>query len=391
MSVFRSRGAASRRGPAFSVLLAALAALLFSSGASAEQLRFATGSAPNSIGGLSAEQFAKSLKEHSGGDLTAKVYMMSLLSFAEMSGGVEKGMTDIGSMIYPYFPSEYPRTNLVAELTMLTDLMGAPKSLSNHAYAGAVSEFVFEHCPECVAEWEAHDHVFSGGSAASPYYFLCNKPVDTLKDLSDKRVRVGGAQWARAAEALGATPVTMSVNEIYEGLSQGAVDCTMQAAAELISFNLMEVTTDITLGAPLGIYGGLSLSTNRKVWQGLTEAQRKALLHAAADSNAHTTWGYRIDDERALKEAKEKGIAMHEADDAMVTTAEQFIEKDMETIAANYQKKYGVDDAAEMIATFRPLLEKWMTLVKDVDSSEALADLYWNEIYSKVDVSQYGL
>ncbi|ERS14200.1 hypothetical protein Q668_11040 [Alcanivorax sp. PN-3] len=32
-----------------------------------------------------------------------------------------------------------------------------------------------------------------------------------------------------------------------------------------------------------------------------------------------------------------------------------------------------------------------MDLVQGIDSTEALADRYWEEVYSKVDVSQYGL
>lgn len=40
---------------------------------------------------------------------------------------------------------------------------------------------------------------------------------------------------------------------------------------------------------------------------------------------------------------------------------------------------------------FRPVLERWVDLVQGIDSAEALADRYWEEVYSKVDVSQYGL
>ncbi len=40
---------------------------------------------------------------------------------------------------------------------------------------------------------------------------------------------------------------------------------------------------------------------------------------------------------------------------------------------------------------FLPILERWVDLVQGIDSAEALADRYWEEVYSKVDVSQYGL
>jgi hypothetical protein len=37
------------------------------------------------------------------------------------------------------------------------------------------------------------------------------------------------------------------------------------------------------------------------------------------------------------------------------------------------------------------MLEKWIDLVDGVKTPEALADLYWNEAYSKVDVDTHGL
>jgi len=43
-----------------------------------------------------------------------------------------------------------------------------------------------------------------------------------------------------------------------------------------------------------------------------------------------------------------------------------------------------------MIAAFRPLLQRWATLIQDVESPDQLADLYWTEVFSKVDPSTYG-
>ena len=39
----------------------------------------------------------------------------------------------------------------------------------------------------------------------------------------------------------------------------------------------------------------------------------------------------------------------------------------------------------------RPLVKKWLELTADIDSTDALADLYWREVQSKVDVDRYGL
>ena len=47
---------------------------------------------------------------------------MSLLNLAEMSDGVRDGIADIGNVLTPYFPRQYPHANMAAELTMLLAL-----------------------------------------------------------------------------------------------------------------------------------------------------------------------------------------------------------------------------------------------------------------------------
>ena len=44
-----------------------------------------------------------------------------------------------------------------------------------------------------------------------------------------------------------------------------------------------------------------------------------------------------------------------------------------------------------MISGFRELLGKWVKKVKDVHTREELMGLYWNDVFSTVDVSAYGI
>lgn len=75
----------------------------------------------------------------------------------------------------------------------------------------------------------------------------------------------------------------------------------------------------------------------------------------------------------------------------LVEKTREFIEKDMKSIADAYAKKYNMPNTMQRISTFQPILEKWVGLVSDIDSVEALSDLYWQETYSKVDVNTYGM
>jgi hypothetical protein len=67
-----------------------------------------------------------------------------------------------------------------------------------------------------------------------------------------------------------------------------------------------------------------------------------------------------------------------------------FIRVDLQTIADNYGERYGIQDPEAKIAKFQELLSKWEGLMNNIESGEELADLYWEEIFSQVDVATYG-
>src|SRR5690554_1703530 len=144
-----------RRG----VLPAILAGIAMSGAVEAKQLSYATGYSTGSIGAKAAEVFANDVEDHSGGDLTAKVYAQSLLSFSEIPPGIRDGMADSGLVLTPYFPSEFPSTNLATELTMLIEMIGAPTEKVGLAFAGAMAEYVFFNCPSCVNEYEQQNQL----------------------------------------------------------------------------------------------------------------------------------------------------------------------------------------------------------------------------------------
>lgn len=375
-----------RRG----LLPAILASVAMTGMAEARQLNYATGYAPGSIGAKAAEVFAKDIEEHSGGDLTAKVYAQSLLSFSEIPPGIRDGMADSGLVLTPYFPSEFPSTNLATELTMLIEMTDAPTEKVGLAFAGAMAEYVFFNCPSCVEEYKQQNQLFLGGGGTSSYFLICNTPVRTLEEIKGKRLRIGGAQWARWANAVGATAVSIPQHETYEALSQGVVDCSVHSAPELTIVKLMEVTSDMTPNMPGGVFSGVANNINSDVWKSLTASERRTMLHASAAQASALSWGYAEIAATNMETAEEKGIKIHKPDAALVKVTQEFIEQDLEAIAAKYADTHGLESPAQLVESFRSLLTKWVDLVKDVDSSEELTQVYWDKVYSKVNVDSYG-
>ena len=63
-----------------------------------------------------------------------------------------------------------------------------------------------------------------------------------------------------------------------------------------------------------------------------------------------------------------------------------------EFIAAQFTKDYGLKNVDPKIAKITELIEKWKGLTADIaDDPEALTKLYWDEIFSKIDPSTFGM
>jgi len=370
----------------------ALTSLVTAGNLQARELSFASGATPNSIGSKSIDVFAKALEERSDGELQAKAYMQSLLSFMETPPGLRDGMADIGSVLTPYFQTEFPATIMLTEMTMLLELNDTTAREATFAFGGAISEYVFNNCPECLQEYHNENQVFLGISGSTPYTLICNPPVGTLEEIKGKRIRTGGPQWARWAEAMDGSPVSMAVNEVYEGLGQGVLDCTAHNLPDLTNFNFIEVTTDITLGVPGGIFGGIATHMNRDSWASLSPENREAMLYASAAIAAELAHLYvKEHDENRELIAEKDDITVHEAGDGLKTATREFIRGDIDTIAQRYMERHDLERSGEMIREFRELMSQWVEKIQDVESREALHKLYWDEVFSQVNVNEYGL
>lgn len=371
--------------------IAASALALATGAASADTLTYATGFPPGSDAALAADTYAAAMQKYSDGALEVKVFPMSLLSFAETSAGLRDGMADIGWVATAYFPAEYPHINLLAELSLLT----AKDDVEGHeglAYAGAMAEYVFGGCDGCRAEFATQNQVFTGASSSTPYGLQCTEPVTSLSQMQGKRLRVAGSQWSRWAEAVGATAVSLPLNEVYEGLSQGVIDCVITSAPEITNMGLVDVVKAIDMSTPGGVYAANGpVNMNAQTWAGLDDAGREAVLRAGAAFAADVSWRYEEGAERGLTAARENGIELTQADEDLAQATSDFIEADMQTIAAFYASTYGIANAEEIVAEFRPILEKWIGLTADVTSAAELEEIYWTEVYSGVDKSSYGL
>ncbi len=358
--------------------------------ASAEELRFAIGWPPNTNASNSFNTFGEVLSAETGGEMSAKVYPLSLLNFLESTTGVRDGIADLTTILLPYFLSDFPVSNFGTELAALTDLVVEDGDRVGIVYAGAYMEWAMLNCPECMSEFSKNNSVFLGGGSSTRYHLICNKEVNTLEQLQGARIRAGGAWWARWASAMGATPVSMSINETFEGLNQGVLDCSASSNPELFNFGFIDVAEFVTTGAPGSQFPSATAVLNKDVWLDASDEEKTALLKAGAALASAITYVYIGESQNGVAEAEKRGIPVKQAGPELMAKSRAHTESDADTAVANYTEKFGLTDGEAKVAKMKELIAKWDGLTKDIAGEEALADLYFTEIQSKLDLSTYG-
>lgn len=370
-------------------LVAGASLFAMAGAAQAQDLTFAGGWPPNSAPNGKLEDFAKSVEENTGGDVTVKVFPLSLLSFAEANAGVRDGIADMTANLMAYFPQEFSHFNMLAEFSELVELEEFSSEMSSLAFTGAITEYVMNSCPECEKQIAAQNQIYLGASSTTSYVLQCVVPLQTAEDLKGKRIRAAGAYWARWAETVGAVPVSMSINETLEGLNQGVVDCTASNTADFVNFGFIDVVKYLYVGLP-GAQFNVAYTMNRDSWNSLSDDNKSAMMKSAAKLNADIAYVY-IQEARAGKErAPDMGIEYGPASDELVAMNREFIAKDKDAIAAIYKERFDIGSGADAAAALTDLLGKWTDLTKDVSTPEELAEIYWTEIFSKIDVTTYG-
>lgn len=360
--------------------------------ANATELRFATGAPQNTLGTKAMDAFIEAVEDRSGGDISVKGYAQSLLSFMETPTGLRDGIADLGHVLTPYFPSDFPNTIMLTELTMALELADVSSQDAVFAYTGAISEYVINSCPECLKEHLDRNQIFLGLASSSPYGLFCNEAITSKADIEGKRIRIGGPQWSRWVDAMGGTPVSIPVNETYEGLSQGVVDCTAHNLSDYLNFKFIEVASEVTMGVPGGTFGGVGTNMNADAWKSLSEKDRTSILYGAATTSAEIAKVYLENHQEALRRIDEQPeLTLHEPEKEFRQMTRDFIEEDLKKVAADYSERYDVQRADAMMDEFQQLLDEWVDKVEGIETREELRDLYWQEVFSKVDVSSYGM
>ncbi len=227
----------------FTKLIAASAvAMAAALPASAQELSFANFTPPfHTVNASVMEKLNTILSDATNGEVTVRGYHGGELGAGpvEQYIRVVQGVADMAWGLPGYTSSQF-------EKTMIVEL---PGTLTNEddGYAAMWAAFDDHLAGEFpgtvpVALWTSEPNVF----------IMRDAVIRTPADLAGLKIRVAGATAADVATALGATPVQMPINQVYNALQTGLIDGVITGSSTLNDFKLDEVANSYTFGANLG-------------------------------------------------------------------------------------------------------------------------------------------
>lgn len=323
--------------------------------------------------------------EQSNGELKPNIYYgEALLPAKAHLSGLQDGIANITHHAGTYTPSELPEDNVISMIAMGLD--------NTMATALAMTEFGLTD-PEMQARYEQLGIVFLGGFATPPYVLMCTKPITTVADLQGVKIRTPGAVQADWARSVGAVPVTVPSTEMFTGLEKGQLDCAANAANDLKTRSLWDVAKHVS-PISLGLYfHGWQYAANRDWWGGVSPEHRRILMNTMAESIPETMIGYLGSAEQALAEAPEHGVTIHDVDPEVQKSIDDFAATEGPNAAVSAgTEKFGLEDPQGVVDRFMATYDRWVGLLEDVDTTDAdaVAALFKQEVYDKLDEATYG-
>jgi TRAP-type C4-dicarboxylate transport system substrate-binding protein len=163
-----------------------------------------------------------------------------------------------------------------------------------------------------------------------PSGLVTKKEINSKADLKGLKTRTYDKNGAEFLRALGASPLALPWGEVYSSLRTGMIDSVLTSAESTKNGKFWEVLSyfkDINYAFPLNM-----VVINLDYWKALSKEQQKAVLKAAAETEAEQWANSEKRTVEALKIIQEKGIK--------VSKESPEFGKDLDAAALKIQKAF---------------------------------------------------
>ncbi|MDR2453875.1 MAG: C4-dicarboxylate TRAP transporter substrate-binding protein [Bifidobacteriaceae bacterium] len=243
--------------------------------ATAQDLAFSVFAPEGSSLSQTLKSWADSVTEATDGAITFTFHWnAALLAADDTLQGTGDGRADIGFVGALYYESQLP----------FTSITGVPYLAPNAKAAMLSLRDMYESSSEMKAEYARNNVV--------PLFFLPardallgakDKPISSIGDLKGRSIRAAGSFSVTLAE-VGANPVSIVFNELYESLQRGVVDSYSGILLDSIEVAALYEVAPYVANPRQGLLSTYPVSINADTWDGLSEDVKKIMQDKAADA-----------------------------------------------------------------------------------------------------------
>ena len=220
------------------------------------KLKFANFFPPPSRHSKICEEFCAEVEKRTNGKVKIQYFAGgSLLKAPAIYNGVVTGIADIGFAHIEYTPGRFPVT-AARELPLRYPSAWVSNQVANDFYNAFKPK-----------EWDDVQMLWM--HACNPNVMItAKKPVNKLEDLKGLRIRAPGVV-GYTVKALGATPTSTPMMEVYDAMSKGVIDGVNTPLETLKSFRFAEVVKYTTASWQVGNVYAFYTVMNKKSYQKL--------------------------------------------------------------------------------------------------------------------------
>lgn len=217
--------------------------------------------------------WADELENRTDGALSVNIHTSgSLISADDSLAALRDGRADMAQVAGIYFPSDLPLMG-VAEIPFQTT--------NAEAHMKAVAELATEN-PDFSQQLDNNEITYIFPIPFDTAVIGSHSPIENTDDLQGLNVRVGGAHNDAYIE-VGANPVSLAANEIYEAFTRGVIDgWSGLGMVNATSFGLDETAHVTDAGTGLSSVSAAAMS--QETFEGLCQEHQETVLEVGEEA-----------------------------------------------------------------------------------------------------------
>lgn len=225
---------------------------------------------PTHIQSKLAESWCKEVEKRTQGEVVVQYFPGQTLTQArQVYDGVVTGLSDVGMALFAYTRGRFP----------VMEAVDLPLGYPNGKTATKVVNDVYQTFkPKELKDTQVmYLHAHGPGILHTK-----DRPVKSLADFKGMKLRGTGVM-AQVIKALGATPVSMPMPELYQSLQKGVVEGAMYPIEVNKGWKMGEVTKFTTESYSIAYTLSFFVVMNKERWNDLSDKNKKIIKKINAE------------------------------------------------------------------------------------------------------------